>query len=112
MKYLKNIHIPAALLLLTPFVSFAQGAWCDAGDCSFKVFVTWAIGSILRPVVPIIVSLTVVYFLWGTALYVMYGDEPTKRTEGRKKMVIGILALAVMMSFWAAARMLKVTFFG
>lgn len=107
----KKICVFSVAFLSVPLVAFAA-PWCSGLDCSFKLFVSWAITSIMRPVVPIIVSLTVVYFLWGTALYIWYGDDLGKRTEGRQKMLIGIIALAVMMSFWAAARMLKVTFFG
>lgn len=110
MKFLQKVSV-ASVLYLTPFITFGAGSWCVGTDCSFARFVDWAIASLLRPVVPVIVSLTVVYFLWGTAEYIMYGDQESKRTEGRKKMIWGIIGLAVMMSFWAFARMVKDTFF-
>ena len=56
-------------------------------------------------------GLTVVMFLWGSTQYLMHGEDPEKRSEGKKKMLLGIIALAIMMSFWGFAKLLKVTFF-
>jgi hypothetical protein len=110
MKFLQKMFVGTSAIAF-PFVTHADGKWCAGSDCSFALFVEWAIGSIFRPVIPVIVSLTVAYFLWGTTQYIMYGDDPNKRSEGRKKMIWGIIGLSVMMSFWAFARMVKGTFF-
>ena len=112
MKLKNTIVYHTILIFLTlPSISSAA-AWCDAtDDCSFDLFVTWAISSILKPIIPVVVSLTVAIFLWGTAQYIMYGDDIEKRKVGRRKMLIGIISLAIMMSFWGLAKMLVGTFF-
>lgn len=109
----KKIHFYMSCVALTvaPLTSFAA-AWCVGTDCSFRRFVDWSIGSLFRPIVPVLVSLTVAYFLWGTADYIRFADSADKRSEGRKRMFWGIVGLAVIMGFWAAARMVKNTFFG
>jgi hypothetical protein len=94
-----------------PLSVFAEASWCTGGDCTFKSFVDFTIGSIFKPIVPTIVGLTVVFFLWGTYEYIFNGGDQETRQKGRLKMLMGIVALAVMMTFWAFARMLKETFF-
>lgn len=112
----KKIQISIATgigLYAAPFVTYAQCAWVDpaTGSCSFANFVDWAILSILRPVIPVLVSLTAAVFLWGVAQYIMNASDPKARTDGRKKMIWGIIGLSVMLSFWAIARAIKGTFF-
>jgi len=102
MKNLKKIFITTIGLFLFPFVTF--------GADSIKDLVGKMISNVLKPIVPFVVSLTVVYFLYGTAMYIMYAGEATKRDEGRKMMLRGIIALAVMTSFWGAAKILVNTF--
>ena len=77
---------------------------------SIKTVIQTIIGNVLKPVVPFVVSLTVAYFLWGTAMYIMYAGEAVKREEGRKMMLRGIIALAVMTCFWGVAKILVNTF--
>jgi zinc transporter ZupT len=110
----KKITFFASLALIAPTQALAQCAWYDAtgsGACNFANFVDWAIGNLFRPVIPVLVSLTAAFFLWGVAQYVFNAADPGKRTEGRDKMVWGIIGLAVIMSFWAIARMIKGTLF-
>lgn len=89
-------------LFIVPLVAF--------GADSIKVLIQTMISNVLKPIVPFVVSLTVAYFLWGTAMYIMYAGEAVKREEGRKMMLRGIIALAVMTSFWGAAKILVNTF--
>lgn len=110
-KNFKKIIATVGIFLLPMVVSAQQyGAWCDGTDCSFKQFVQYATETLFRPVVTLLISLTVVYFLWGTAQYIGV-PAADKRIEGRKKMFISLIALAVMMSFWGLARILRETFF-
>ena len=99
------------LLFFLPLFAHAQAAWCSGGDCTFKQFVKYATGVILKPIIPLLVSITVVYFLWGVYLYIGLAGDASKRDEGRKKMLMGIIALSVMVSFWGLAKLLSGTFF-
>ncbi|MCK5095806.1 MAG: hypothetical protein KAR24_00430 [Candidatus Pacebacteria bacterium] len=105
--------VVGSLTSIMPLQALAAASiWCDsAGDCSFKIFVGGVIDSILKPIVPIIVGLTVVMFLWGSTQYLTHGEDPEQRSEGKRKMLLGIIALAMMVSFWGFAKLLKTTFF-
>ena len=105
-------EIIVVVMTLPMFVSAQTGAWCVGMDCSFKQFVQYATGTLMRPIMTLLVSLTVVLFLWGTALFVGYAGDASKRQEGRKKMFAGIIALAILMSFWGLAKVVSSTFFG
>lgn len=107
-KYISMITI----ILFPLLVSAQSGAWCSGSDCSFKQFVRYVTEILFRPIMTLFISLTVILFLWGTALFIGYAGDASKRQEGRQKMFIGIIALAVLMSFWGLARVVSSTFFG
>lgn len=65
---------------------------------------------ISRSVVPLIVALAVVMFIWGVIQYVINADEEAKRAEGRQFMIWGIIALTVMVSIWGLVSILAATF--
>ncbi len=103
MKSIKALFITSATLFIVPLAAFGA-------DRSIKTLIQDMISDVLKPIVPFVVSLTVAYFLWGTAMYIGYAGEVTKREEGRKMMLRGIIALAAMTSFWGAAKILVNTF--
>ena len=102
MKNIKELFIVATGLFSIPFVAF--------GTDSVKDLIQTIISNIFKPIIPFVVSLTVAYFLWGTAMYITYAGEVTKREEGRKMMLRGIIALFVMTSFWGLAKIVSNTF--
>jgi uncharacterized membrane protein len=56
---------------------------------------------VINGFVPIILSLAVIYFLWGVTNYVRAATEPQKREEGRQMIIYGLIAIFVMVSMWA-----------
>lgn len=102
MKHLKKILITTVGFFFLPFVVF--------GADSIKDLIEKMISSVLKPIIPFVVSLTVVYFLYGTAMYIMYAGDANKRDEGRKAMLRGIFALFIMACFWGIAKILVNTF--
>ncbi len=65
------------------------------------------IGSILSTVknimdllIPIFITLAVLYFFWGLGQYILNASDSEKKEEGRNIMIWGILALFVMVSVW------------
>lgn len=103
MRSLKKLSIASITLFTIPLIVFGA-------DRSIKDLIQETISNVLKPIVPFVVSLAVVYFLWGTAMYITYAGEATKREEGRKIMLRGIIALAAMTCFWGAAKILVNTF--
>lgn len=105
MKNIKTLSTIISGLFFMPFIVFAEAAFTD-----YKSFVEMVISKMLKPIVPFVVTLTVACFLWGASKYIMYAGEVAKREEGRKMMLISIIALAVMTSFWGLAKILVSTF--
>jgi hypothetical protein len=62
---------------------------------------------ILGYIVPILIALAVIYFLFGVLKYVISGGDPEKRAEGRNIMIWGIIAIFVMVSVWGLVRFLQ-----
>ena len=102
MKNIKKLFIMTVGLFSVPFVVF--------GADSIKDLIQTMISNVFKPIIPFVVSLTVAYFLWGTAMYISYAGEAAKREEGRKMMLRGIIALFVMTSFWGLAKIVVNTF--
>jgi hypothetical protein len=67
------------------------------------------IRNILNTILPIIIALAVVYFIWGIFQYVVSGDEE-KRKEGQQKIIYGVVGLFVMISVWGLVNILVNTF--
>ena len=68
--------------------------------------------NILIKLVPIIVSIAVIVFLWGVTKFIRSADQPQEREQGRHLIVYGIVTLFVMLSMWGLATLIVSTFFG
>lgn len=66
----------------------------------------------INQLLPLIISLTLLVFLWGIFRFVLGGSSEEQRTEGRKFMLYGIIGLAVMVSVWGLVNILTSTLFG
>jgi len=93
-----------------PIVSFAQttNKPCDAtvnnaGDILCRI------GNILNMVIPFLVGLAVIIFVWGVILFVISDDEEAK-TKGRDRIIFGIIGLAVIIGLWGLVRIVNTTF--
>ena len=105
MKHLNKIKsILVLALVVTPVVAF--GAVSD-----LQGLIDMAKG-IVSSLVPLIMSLAVLAFVWGIFKYLTEAADPGKREEGRQFMIWGIVALFVMVSLWAIVGVIKGTFFG
>jgi hypothetical protein len=60
-------------------------------------------------IVPLIMSLALLAFLWGILQYIRKGGEPAEREQARQFMLWGIIGLAVMASVWGLVRILTNT---
>lgn len=67
---------------------------------------------IINGLVPLAMSLAVLAFIWGLAVYIYNADVPAKRKEGYMFMVYGIIALFVMTAMWGLVAVLNSTIFG
>jgi len=63
-----------------------------------------------KSVIPLIVTIALVVFMYGVIEYILNGDKEEKRKEGRKYMLWGIISLFVMLSIFGILGVLGNTF--
>lgn len=88
------------------------GASCTlAGNPKFQDVLCYITGIINNSVIPLIVALATVMFVWGVVqFFILNADEEAKRAQGKQFMIWGIVALAVMLSVWGLVGILGSTF--
>ena len=101
MKFKKLIIAIFVLAIITlPVLSFAappsglsekvcNATVEDVGDVICKI------GSILGIIIPVLITLGVVYFVFGVVTYVISSDEEAKKS-GRNRMIYGIIGFVVI----------------
>ena len=67
------------------------------------------VSQILGAIVPVLIALGVVYFVWGVVSYMIGGDEEAK-SKGRNKIIYGIIGLAVIIGVRGLVKILTNTF--
>ncbi|PIR70562.1 MAG: hypothetical protein COU46_00915 [Candidatus Niyogibacteria bacterium CG10_big_fil_rev_8_21_14_0_10_42_19] len=68
------------------------------------------IQNILIQIIPILMILATVIFLWGVITYITAGGDEEKIKSGRTYMLWGIIALFVMVVIWGLVLVLENTF--
>ena len=66
-------------------------------------------GSILNSLIPVLIALGVLYFVWGVVNYVIGDDEEAKK-KGRDRIIYGIIGLAVIIGLWGLVNLVVRTF--
>ena len=110
MKKLLKLFPIFAFALLSPVFAFAQTAATNVTTGSTAVQYTTAcpagtgighlictIQQILHSILPVIILIGVVYFVWGVVQYVIAGGEEAK-AKGRDHIIYGIIGLAIIFS--------------
>lgn len=64
---------------------------------------------LLDTLIPVLVALGVVYFVYGVVSYVISSDEEAKKA-GRDRIIYGIIGLAVIVSLWGLVKIVTNTF--
>ena len=67
------------------------------------------ISGVLRPLVPFLIGLGVVVFIYGV-LILMFSEGGEKKEEGKQYMVWGIIGIFVMVSVWGLVNVLSGSF--
>ncbi len=96
MKYVLGI----SALLLTPLFVFAD----TLRDVVVKV------GDIINLIIPLMVAIALIAFFWGLIKYLFAQGNEESKTDGKKIMLWGIVALFVMVSIWGIIRVIADTF--
>ncbi len=67
------------------------------------------INKILATIIPILITLAVVYFIWGVIQYTVSGDEEKKKAA-RGMIIQGLIGLFIIVAFWGIIRLVTNTF--
>lgn len=105
MKKLAVYLVPTMLfaMLLVPLAfAFAQGA-PNLGY--IENFGTRAISFVNGILVPLLISVLILMFIWGVFQAFILGGDATKREEGRSYMIWSIVAFVVIFSLWGIVRL-------
>ena len=95
----KSSLIIPVFLFLFPLFAFAEGL----DNLLIRI------GSLILLLIPLVVSLALLYFLWGLANFILAGDDKEKIEKGKSTMLWGIIALFVMVSVWGIVRFIQDT---
>ena len=104
---MKKIVGGAALFLLPAFV-LAQNTPIVTNTTVNSILTV--IGSIVNLLLPIVIGLGVIVFLWGVVQYMTSGADEEKKGDARNLMIYGIIGLFVMVSIWGLVAVLARTF--
>jgi hypothetical protein len=66
---------------------------------------------LMRGIIPLMMGLALVFFLWGVFKFVRDAGDDKARTEGKKFMFWGIMGIFIMLCVWAFVEILAGTFF-
>ena len=100
-----------SFLALVPSMAGAAAADVCAGISTPIGRMLCMIQQYLNTLIPIMIAVGVVYFVWGVVQFVILGaGDEAKKTKGKQFMIWGIIALAVMVSVWGLVNILNSTF--
>ncbi len=110
---MKKLSIKDKVLLFGITLTAApQLASAQAGRVKdFKGLIKFFV-DLIKDLIPLVIALTVLVFLWGIFKLVLAGDSEDKRNEAKTIMFYGIVSLFVMVSVWGLVRILTVSIFG
>ncbi len=97
---MKKIIVLGLGLVSVPFVT-------NAAD-QIKGILDQLIGY-LNYIVPALITIAVVYFIWGVITFMTSSDEEAKKM-GRTKIINGLIGLFVIVAFWGIIAVVKNTF--
>lgn len=105
MKKIKSFSLYLSLFL----ISFITLPAIAAPIKDFKQLADRAVNTIIGPVVPLLIGLAVLVFLYGVLIFT-FSEGGTKKEEGKQYMIWGIIGLFVMVSVWGLVAVLQGTF--
>ncbi|MBI2023395.1 hypothetical protein HYT01_02405 [Candidatus Giovannonibacteria bacterium] len=97
-KSIYKIAITTAYAL--PFLAFAQNVQSALQT----------VQTILNAIIPILMILATIVFLWGVIKYITAGGDEEALKTGRSYMIFGLIGLFVMVAVWGIVTLLVNTF--
>ena len=105
-----SLFILLALIIVSPVTVFAQNTGVSACNTFTGIEkILCQIGKILNSIIPLLLALGMIYFIWGVVQYVIGGDEENKK-KGRDHIIYGLIGLSVMVGVWGLVNIVIKTF--
>jgi len=61
---------------------------------------------VIDTVVPVLIALALLFFLWGLVVFIAQSGNEQATTQGKQKMIWGLIALFVLVSVWGIVNIL------
>lgn len=68
-----------------------------------------AVATIVASLIPLVVGLAVLFFLWGLLKFIIHADNAEMRSGARRHMLWGVIIIFVMVSLWGLVNLLDDT---
>ena len=65
---------------------------------------------IVNPLILLLMATATVYFLWGLSMFLANAEDTTERSEGKRKIVYGLIGLFIMVSVFGIINLVLGTF--
>ncbi len=92
--------IPAGAIALFPTLIFAQ-------TLTWFTNVTTTLAQVVNALVPIMITLAFVVFVWGLITFILASGDEAAKDEGKRRMIWGVIALFVIISIWGIIALLQ-----
>ena len=94
----------SSVVVLGPLFAFAQ----NFNNVQSAIL---SIRELINSIIPLIIGVAVLVFLWGLVQYVTAGADEEKKAAARGIIIYGIIIIFVMTAVWGFVRILSTTFF-
>jgi hypothetical protein len=105
--------ILVALTFFTPILAVAQTSGdggCSQSLTNISGLFSFAACIISTSIIPLLVLVATVIFMWGIIKYVLSAPESTERSDGKKFISWGLISLFILVSVWGIIAVLGNTF--
>jgi len=98
--------VSSLAIMALPFMALAQ----TIPGTTLPGVIQGVISFLNSYVLPLIVGIAIIYFMYGVLTYIRAAGDEEKRKEGRNMMIYGIIAIAVMLSVVGLVSVLTTSF--
>ncbi len=100
-KLKKTLVYALPYIFFTPLLVNAQ-----ASNFSYLTGFVANLRNLIAALIPVVVAIGLLVFIWGMVVFIMNSGNEQARSEGKQKMVWGIIILFVMVSVWGFVNLL------
>lgn len=104
---MKKIILLGTVLGVTPLLASAV-AFTGANASTDIWSILSKLNQLLSSIIPVLITLAVVYFIWGVIQYTVSTDEEAKK-GARGKIISGLIGLFIIIAFWGILSIITTT---